>query len=78
MLLSLYIFKNLTLCLFSTEYQNFNFIGTSIGRVGNRIKLGKFKLDEKEYNLVVNNNANHLHGGSKGWDKVKKQLISIC
>ncbi|WDE97740.1 galactose mutarotase [Lentisphaera profundi] len=52
------------------------FHGPIVGRVCNRIKSGKFKLDGKEYCLSVNNGVNHLHGGTKGfhhqvWD-VKK------
>jgi aldose 1-epimerase len=41
-----------------------------IGRYGNRIANGKFKLDGKEYTLAGNDNGNSLHGGNKGYDKV--------
>lgn len=46
------------------------FFGSLVGRYGNRIAKGKFKLDDQTYNLAVNNGENHLHGGLKGFDKV--------
>lgn len=47
------------------------YLGPTIGRVANRIAGGRFTLDGKTYQLAKNENGvHHLHGGTKGFDKV--------
>ena len=47
------------------------YFGCTVGRVGNRIAKGKFKLNGKDYALAINNEPNSLHGGAKrSLDKV--------
>ncbi|MFZ6032514.1 MAG: aldose epimerase family protein [Melioribacter sp.] len=52
-------------------YVNDNsFIGVTVGRYANRIGKGKFKIDDREYQLTINDGNNHLHGGVKGFHKL--------
>jgi aldose 1-epimerase len=45
------------------------YFGAIVGRVANRIKNATFVLDGKTIHLNPNNPPNHLHGGTRGWDK---------
>jgi aldose 1-epimerase len=43
------------------------YFGETIGRFGNRLAKGTFKLDGHTYTLPVNNGLNSLHGGLVGF-----------
>jgi aldose 1-epimerase len=61
-----------TLCEYLDQPQ---YIGSTVGRVANRIAGGRFTLDEVEYQVPVNNGANSLHGGTRGFDKVNWEVV---
>jgi aldose 1-epimerase len=44
--------------------------GAVIGRYANRIGGAKFSIDGAEYKITANSGPNHIHGGSRGFDKV--------
>ena len=52
------------------EYvQHTEFLGATIGRVGNRIGKAEFSLNGTTYHLYKNDGENHLHGGKEGFDR---------
>ncbi|WP_336975033.1 aldose epimerase family protein [Sphingobium aromaticiconvertens] len=53
-----------------------NYFGVTVGRYANRIAGGRFSLDGKSHQLSLNDKANSLHGGTKGFDKVAWKVVS--
>ena len=58
------------------------YLSTLIGRFGNRICRGQFRLRGKDYQLAINNGPNALHGGPKGfhsrvWDATQMNDQSL-
>lgn len=46
------------------------YAGSTIGRFANRIAEGRFQIGGRTFELSKNDGANHLHGGSCGFDKI--------
>ncbi|MDR3172290.1 MAG: galactose mutarotase [Treponema sp.] len=47
------------------------YIGVTVGRYGNRIGKGQFPLQGRQYTLYKNDGENTLHGGRRGFDKLR-------
>jgi aldose 1-epimerase len=45
------------------------YVGSLVGRFGNRIAESTFTLDGRVHRLTANEGANHLHGGALGFGK---------
>jgi aldose 1-epimerase len=49
---------------------NKTYMGSVVGRYGNRIAKGRFSLDGHDYQLTTNDHGNTLHGGTTGFDRL--------
>lgn len=56
---------------------NPQYFGMAVGRFANRLAGGRFTLDGKTYQTPINNGKNALHGGTKGFDKLLWDIVSI-
>ena len=54
------------------------YFGSIVGRYGNRIANGSFKIDGHEYNVPKNDHGQSLHGGTKGFDKLVWQAHAVA
>lgn len=54
------------------------YFGATVGRVANRIAGGRFRLDGRDYRIPVNNGANSLHGGTRGFDKANWTVAALA
>ncbi|MFL6863829.1 MAG: aldose epimerase family protein [Allosphingosinicella sp.] len=53
------------------------FLGSTVGRVANRIAGGRFVLDGAAHAVPANNGPNALHGGPDGFDKQVWEVVDL-
>ncbi len=51
------------------------YFGAVVGRVANRIAKGQFTLDDRNYNLSINDPPNTLHGGVWGFSRKSWKMV---
>ena len=52
------------------------YFGSTVGRVANRIAVGRFELDGVEHHVPCNNGPNAHHGGPGGFDKALWDIVA--
>ncbi|HEY6125676.1 MAG TPA: aldose epimerase family protein [Steroidobacteraceae bacterium] len=53
------------------------YVGSLVGRYGNRIGGSRFELDGKVHEVTANEGVNHLHGGALGFGKRLWRVLDI-
>lgn len=62
----------------SQQYlNNYSYLGAVIGRYANRIKDGRFEIDDQFFQLTQNKGNDTLHGGKEGFDKKLWDVLSV-
>ena len=54
----------------SQYFKEHPYFGSTIGRYSNRIRNGRFQMNDVPFQLNQNQPPHHLHGGDQGFDKV--------
>lgn len=54
------------------------YLGSTVGRVANRIAGGRFTLDGQAYRVPANNGPNALHGGPAGFDTAVWDVLALA
>ena len=53
------------------------YVGSLVGRFGNRIGGSRFELDGKSHQVTANEGVNHLHGGALGFGKRVWRVLDV-
>jgi aldose 1-epimerase len=53
------------------------YVGSLVGRFGNRIAGGRFELDGRIHQVTANEGGNHLHGGALGFGKRLWRVLDV-
>ena len=53
------------------------YVGSLVGRFGNRIANASFKLNDQQHRVTANEGVNHLHGGALGFGKRLWRVLDV-